>query len=48
MNLRHDDDELHFVIHQPDVYGETVQPLTVRAIIDHITTRRSAGVALRG
>jgi hypothetical protein len=46
MNLRHDDDKLNFVIHQPDVYGETVQPLTVRAIVDHITTRQRAAPPL--
>jgi hypothetical protein len=41
MNLKHDDDELNFTIHQPSLYGQTViKPLTVRAIIDHITKRQ--------
>lgn len=36
MNPSLDDDELNFVIHQPQVYGETAHG----PIIDHITTRQ--------
>jgi hypothetical protein len=38
------DDELNFTIHQRSLYeyGQTVKPLTVRAIIDHLTRRRGA------
>jgi hypothetical protein len=51
MNLKPDDDELNFTIHQRDLlgwvqamYGRTVKPLIVRAIIDFITMRqRGAG-----
>jgi len=42
MNLKHDDDELNFTIDQRSLYGQTVKPLTVRAIIDHITPQRGA------
>ena len=47
--LRHDDDELNFVIHQlkSDVgMAKPFKPLTVKAIIDHITTRQRAAAAL--
>jgi hypothetical protein len=48
MKLRHDDDELNFTIYQrlPSLNGQTVKPLTVRAIMDHITRRQRAAAAL--
>lgn len=48
MNLKHDDDGLHFAIHQrlPSLNVQTVKPLTVRGIIDHITMRQRAAAAL--
>jgi len=46
MNLKHDDDELNFTIHQRSLYGQTVKPLTVRAIIDHITKRQRGAATL--
>jgi hypothetical protein len=46
MNLKHDEDELNFTIHQRSLYGQTVKPLTVRAIIDHITMRQRGAATL--
>jgi len=48
MNLKHDYDELNFTIHQclPSLSGQTVKPLTVRAIIDHITMRQRGAATL--
>jgi hypothetical protein len=40
MNSIHDD-ELEYVIHQPDLYGRQAHPLTVRAIINHLAKRRA-------
>lgn len=40
-----DNDELNFTVHQRLLYGQTVKPLTVRAIIDHIRIRRQRGAA---
>ena len=49
MNSKHDDDKLNFTIHQrlpSSLHVETVNPLTVRAIIDHLTKRQRAASAL--
>jgi hypothetical protein len=46
MNSKHDDGELNFTIHQRSLYGQTVKPLTVRAIIDHSTMRQRGAATL--
>ena len=49
MNLKRNDDELNFTIHQrrlPSLSGRTPTPLTVRAIIDHITIRQRGAATL--
>ena len=49
MNSKHDDDKLNFTIHQrlpSSLLVETVNPLTVRAIIDHLTKLQRAASAL--
>ena len=42
MNLKHDDDELNFTIHQRSLYRQTSQTAHRQSDIDHITPQRGA------